>query len=715
MTRKRRRQPDGNDDYDPSSRRVSACKRIRVGPRVSLFDFSDEILLRIFAYLPVRQLLCIERVSQRTRRLAADTEIWRLKYFDHWIFTRLPGLRARSRRSLDELVRPKESIRWPGPPGAGPPGAVLRGGTIDWKRLYRIRRNWDKGAARFEEIKVASPASPPVLAEVCQGLILTADGRHGLRAWSKRDGRKQLLHQIALDGQITPLSLAADATAGTVTVTVGSDCGRIDLYRFRSESGFQKLLDFRSPTVSGVAAIALKWPYALNIAHDQTVHLHLILQHPHEGPEIWSATLLTSLSASVPFLTPTLSLRYSARTVFISISYAFNELNGGLCIGLQEVRLSTQGGVAADQLSYTVDALPEAKSGCAKGPLITGPPSSISYSHPYLLVCLPDNTIMAYVITSNDDKLEMSSGKRLWGHTSAISRAEVTHRGRAVSVSARGNEVRVWELEDELMLPSRGKTSTAVTPWSGGRLDTAKATANSTRTKGLGLTLKELRHTLALTQQWVGFDDEQVVVMCERDQSQIMACYDFTPRKAWNLPLNPSSRLLIDQGTPTCYNCGGEGHLSKECTNAPKPKTCYKCGQENHLARDCPDAAPAPNASAGAWGGAGAGGYGGGDRECYRCGGRGHIARDCTSSGGSSFGGGFNNGGNFGRGNTTTCYSCGGVGHMSRDCTQGRVQKCYNCGEQGHLSRECPSEQSTERLCYRCKLPGHLQSACPSA
>lgn len=31
------------------------------------------------------------------------------------------------------------------------------------------------------------------------------------------------------------------------------------------------------------------------------------------------------------------------------------------------------------------------------------------------------------------------------------------------------------------------------------------------------------------------------------------------------------------------YNCGMEGHVSKECTAETKAKTCYKCGQEGHI------------------------------------------------------------------------------------------------------------------------------------
>jgi hypothetical protein len=132
---------------------------------------------------------------------------------------------------------------------------------------------------------------------------------------------------------------------------------------------------------------------------------------------------------------------------------------------------------------------------------------------------------MSYVVTSDDDKLEISTGKRLWGHTSAISSAEVSNRGKAVSVSAKGEEIRVWELEEALTTPGRGRPSTEVKARSSA-LDVATAIAR--RGGGLGLALREMRRELATTRGWVGFDDEQVVVMGERDQRQIMACYDFT-------------------------------------------------------------------------------------------------------------------------------------------------------------------------------------------
>lgn len=159
-------------------------------------------------------------------------------------------------------------------------------------------------------------------------------------------------------------------------------------------------------------------------------------------------------------------------------------------------------------------------------------PTTLCYTHPYLLATLPDNTLILHLCMSNASALSISPGLRLWGHTSGISDAEITARGKAVSVSSRGEEMRVWELEGR---PSGLKSrSVEIRPGGatgGGRLALGEQEQPMVEDKegmasavegGGDVDWEERRN-------WVGFDDEMVIVLKEaRGGRESLLVYDFT-------------------------------------------------------------------------------------------------------------------------------------------------------------------------------------------
>ncbi|KJR83312.1 f-box domain containing protein [Sporothrix schenckii 1099-18] len=150
---------------------------------------------------------------------------------------------------------------------------------------------------------------------------------------------------------------------------------------------------------------------------------------------------------------------------------------------------------------------------------VDGGPTTLCYSHPYLLASMPDNTLILHLCTSNASTLTISAGIRLWGHTSGISDAEITARGKAVSVSLRGEEMRVWELEGR-PAAERGR-SVAIRP----HLRDVASSRWSSDDDGR----ESLTRDWDERRNWVGFDDEMVIVLKQSPGGrETLLMYDFT-------------------------------------------------------------------------------------------------------------------------------------------------------------------------------------------
>ncbi|KAI1502062.1 hypothetical protein F5X99DRAFT_171899 [Biscogniauxia marginata] len=283
-------------------------------------------------------------------------------------------------------------------------------------------------------------------------------------------------------------------------------------------------------------------------------------ENKSDGPKLWSdyqrqvhtmtlpaPYLLTSLKSHTSRAPIALSLRKTTGNMVASIAYTFSTIQGW-SLGIQDlhIRPATSNSRSTPEITTTrlAYSLPVRAPSHTTSPPTTPSrqatsitaseaddldgPTNLCYTHPYLLATLPDNTLILHLCKSNASSLSISPGIRLWGHTSGISDAEITARGKAVSVSCRGEEIRVWELEGR----ADGR-SIAVRPTAKKSSSSSSSTDNEVDNDDANA--REYNAVTAAPVQWderrnwVGFDDEMVIVLKEsREGKESLMVYDFT-------------------------------------------------------------------------------------------------------------------------------------------------------------------------------------------
>ena len=95
--------------------------------------------------------------------------------------------------------------------------------------------------------------------------------------------------------------------------------------------------------------------------------------------------------------------------------------------------------------------------------------------------------------------------------------AHVGNRGKAVSVTRSGDELRIWDLEGTTTRSSQSGTAVSV------KIQPGKA---SNMTSVTSMTDFE---DMTVVRGWIGFDDENVVILKEKSLgTQNLVVYDFT-------------------------------------------------------------------------------------------------------------------------------------------------------------------------------------------
>jgi F-box domain len=294
---------------------------------------------------------------------------------------------------------------------------------------------------------------------------------------------------------------------------------------------------------------------------DSTFQQQTLPTSPLEQPPY--PRLLASLKSHTSWPPLSLSIRTTTSTIIASIAYSLPTYLSGYTIGLQELHLSPVTGLISS--SRLTSALPPGFSSLLS-PSTSSPssgtstpipftsqlpsfneqgrgsrPTTLSYSHPYILATHPDNTLTLYLCTSTASSLTITPGTKLWGHTSSVSSAEITPRGKAVSVSTRGNELRVWELEGGLSSATTSSSTSSkfldkkrrkledrsvrIRPEPRSRTSLGEDGIDGERE----MEGERYEEVIEERKRWVGFDDEMVIVLKESGRgTQALMVYDFT-------------------------------------------------------------------------------------------------------------------------------------------------------------------------------------------
>ena len=395
--------------------------------------------------------------------------------------------------------------------------------------------------------------------------IFAANSASGLRAWSVKDGRELLastsLSVGAANALQLPVSMAIDSASREdrrERVVLGFEDGSFSIFELcRDRRRFGLLFTHPASSNGMLSALAMSSPYLLTMTEDHLLSLYAFPESEESESHLEPPRLLYSLRSNTAWPPVSLSLRTTATSMTAAIAYSLPTYLSGWTVGVQELNLSHKGkllgsrlATAADEHSFTLSSFRSASSpstrssspfpGASREPSLmstssSSQPTSMSYSHPYLLVAHPDNTLSLYLVKSTASALSISSGNRLWGHTSSISGAHVGMRGKAVSVSRLGDELRVWDLEGGMTsLTNRrrfrnGELSVRVQPSKSTDEPQEKQGEGREQNFGLKLALDQGYNDLGVSQGWVGFDEQNVVVLREKSEGiQALVVYDFT-------------------------------------------------------------------------------------------------------------------------------------------------------------------------------------------
>ncbi|KAL9124721.1 MAG: hypothetical protein Q9217_005980, partial [Psora testacea] len=482
-------------------------------------------------------------LSRRLKTLATDSQLWKALYYDRFVrprASRIPGIPSKD-QAANSLQYSSRVSRWLD-------DEHLLGGrqSTNWKGQYKLRHNWSRGSARITETEVAEQSStPPLLVRLHDEAVIIADAEHGLRAWSLKGEDWYTaaadIQSDSNDQRISPTAMAIDMATSSqsqMNISVGFADGSFSIYTLSTvKKAFRCRYSHASSSNGTISALAYSSPYLLTMAQQSRLSLYSFEQvlDSNSLVDLSAPRLVSSLMSHTAYPPLSLTIRIAESHITASIAYAMPSLVSRWSVGLQELRVALDGAILDSRIASAATRAEEMSSNwvdLSKGKFhgnetsevsreifigtlsaSSSRPTSLSYNHPYLLTSHPDNTLTLYMVTSTADSLAIGPGRRLWGHTSSVSVAHIGDRGKAVSVSTKGDELRVWELEGRgsSLGPRRRSHSERVSVLVHPAGDSYGASHG-----GPSQAWDLSRKWEEVSKGWLAFDEEKVVLLREK-------------------------------------------------------------------------------------------------------------------------------------------------------------------------------------------------------
>lgn len=439
MSVKRKASGDILTERQPAPPIATRSRKIVTRKARTIHSLNEELLLQVFSYLPLDTVCDALLVCHRWYRIGSDNKIWRDLYYAHFF--------KKHRFQTTLSVGEKQS-------------------GFDWKSIFKLRYNWNRGACHVKHIQFESipgPSShPKILMASRNRIIATFNASYELEVWISHDNvclAKGRVQDWLKNG--SKVSELGHGTAiivnpvGALKFCVGFDTGSFIVVSLEGlKDGDPKLVPKQIAIFDHSRYGAIK-----HIVQRQgllavyTSLSNIILYSFADG-------VTKTLSVMKSYIDPThevaftiRSVRYQAYYFCISLAYFQLTMSGEWVPCVQEILCNPMGRIVNTRMSTYCSSNTSTTSRTTKwSPSYSSYPSAISYNHPYLLAGYNDNTLSLYIARSAECCLEIQPRHRLWGHTSGIKHVFVKPGGTAVSVSSGAREIRSWDLDQRSVM-----------------------------------------------------------------------------------------------------------------------------------------------------------------------------------------------------------------------------------------------------------------------